>query len=491
MIIKTVVYKCLPILLISGLFFLISTDIVSASSSVNGVNHASGITFLYLALLLLLAKTGDIIEKAGQPSVLGEIGAGILLSMFGYLGLREVIQIRESQIIAFIAELGVVVLLFQIGLESDIRSMSKVGFNALMVAVLGVVVPFAFGSYLLPNLLFPDMELNSRLFLGASLVATSVGVTAYIFQEMKMSKTRISQTVLGAAVIDDILGLLVLAVVSAMVVGGYADINFIIQLVLKAFGFLAGAVILGRLFAEKISKLFSNISSGSGMKITIALAFALSYAYLATLVGLAPIVGAFAAGLILDAVCFRNYDFPPIVHELKRIRGFDNEDKQKIDNLIEKHTHSHVEDLVKSVGLVLIPIFFVYTGLQIDFSYLLNPGLYFNAFVISVFAIAGKVVAGIAVKGNRLEKLLVGVSMVPRGEVGLVFASVGKSLNVISNELFSLIVLVIIISTFFAPPILKMLISKYDLQHRSDWDKPLKLAHAHVPVGRKSKIKKY
>jgi Kef-type K+ transport system membrane component KefB len=445
----------------------------SGGEAAGGHGGEVGITLLFLGVLLLAAKLGGIVEKFGQPGVLGEIGAGIALSAVAFFGLQAITDIRHNEVLAFIAELGAVILLFQIGLESNIGKMMKVGLNALLVAVIGVVAPFVLGAFVLGPLLLPHLDFVSHLFLGAALVATSVGITAYVFREMGIAKTRASQTVLGAAVIDDILGLLVLAIVSALAAGGSVDGPFIMLLTVKAFGFLAGALILGNILAKVLSRAFSAIHTGTGMKLALALSFALSYAYIATLVGLAPIVGAFAAGLILDAVHFNSFDLPPIAKQLKRLRGFDKKEKKKIDELIEEHKHGHVEDLVGNLGLLLVPIFFVYTGLQIEFSSLLDPSLYVTAGIISVVAIFGKVIAGFAARGKLQEKLLVGVSMVPRGEVGLIFASVGKGLGAINDELFSIIILVIIITTFIAPPLIKLLSRRMERAQNI----PMKPAH--------------
>jgi Kef-type K+ transport system membrane component KefB len=264
-----------------------------------------------------------------------------------------------------------------------------------------------------------------------------------------------------AAVIDDVLGLLVLAVITALASGETVSPGFVAILSLKAFGFLASAVILGNVLAHTLSRVFSMIHTGIGMKITLALTFALVYAYGATLVGLAPIVGAFAAGLILDAVHFKGFAFPEVVGDLLKFRGFDKKEKEKIALLAEKHKDTHIEELVSTLGLLFIPIFFVFTGLQIEFSSLLNPDLYISALIITVVAFFGKAVAGIAASGSTKEKLLVGVAMVPRGEVGLIFASVGKSIGAINDELFSVIIIVVIATTFVAPPLLKKLLSNY------------------------------
>ncbi len=457
--------KNLTLSLLASLFCLFSfTDAALAAGGAGGseAGHgAIGITFVLLAILLIAAKLGGAVEKLGQPGVLGEIAAGIALSALGYFGVSILFEARDSQILAFIAELGAVILLFQIGLESNIGKMAKVGANALLVAMIGATLPFVLGTWVLGPLFFPEAPIASHLFLGAALVATSVGITAYVFQAMGMSKTRPAQVVLGAAVIDDVLGLLVLAVVSAIAAGGAVSLGMVGILSAKAFAFLALAILLGGIFAKTLSRAFSAISTGIGMKLTLALGFALVFSYLATLVGLAPIVGAFAAGLILDAVHFTSFQLPPIATDLRRLRGFDDEEKEKITKLIAKHEHGHIEDLIGNLGLILVPVFFVYTGLQIDFASLLNPNLYLVAGIITLIAIAAKVVAGIGAQGSITEKALVGVSMVPRGEVGLIFASTGMALGAISSEIFSVIVLVIIGTTFAAPPLIKLLLARY------------------------------
>lgn len=445
-------------------FFLITSALpvfAEAEATGSGGHGSTGVIFLFLAILLLSSKLGGIVEKFGQPAVIGEIAAGVGLSFLAFSGVGLMDDIRHSETMAFIAELGAVILLFQIGLETNLRKMVKVGTRALAVAFIGVVVPFVLGSFLVGPLLFPESTFAARLFIGASLVATSVGITAYVFREMKVLKERFAQVVLGAAVIDDVLGLLVLAVITALASGEAVSPAFVAILTAKAFGFLASAVVLGNILAKNLSKAFSLISTGFGMKLAVALTFALVYAYLATLVGLAPIVGAFAAGLILDAVHFKGFAFPEVVHDLLSFRGFDKAEKAKIEELAERHKHSHVEDLVANLGLLLVPIFFVFTGLQIEFESLLNPSLYLSAFIITIVAIFGKAVAGLAAEGSMKEKLLVGAAMVPRGEVGLIFAAVGKSIGAINDDLFSVIIIVVIATTFVSPPLLKHLLKSY------------------------------
>lgn len=442
-------------------------DHVESSEHESGSEHNFGMLFLFLAILLIAAKIGGVIEKAGQPAVLGELLAGIVLSFLAFLGVIQLETLRHQETIAFLAEVGAVILLFQIGLESNIKQLLKVGLNAFIVAVIGVVCPFLAGTFLIGPIFFPNATFIAHLFLGASMVATSVGITASVFKSLNILKTRAAQTVLGAAVIDDVLGLIVLAVVSAMASGGEVAPTFIARLSFEAIGFLGGAILLGSLLAKPISNFFSKIHAGHGMKLAIAITFALVFAYAATLVGLAPIVGAFAAGLILDAVHFDSFEAPSIAHVLEEMdiklnsRGNKTEDIKK---LVSQVKHTHIEDMIENVSFVFVPMFFAFTGLQIEIESLLNPSIYIVALAASAVAIIGKLVAGFGAKGSLQEKIVVGMSMVPRGEVGLIFASIGRSLGAINAEEFSAIILVVIVTTFISPPALKILGKKVDLE---------------------------
>lgn len=430
-----------------------------SDASHSGAIHF-GIVFAMFALVLVAGKIGNFIERYNQPAVIGELLAGVALSAAGYFGWDFIAQTTSNESIAFIASFGALLLLFSIGLESSIVEMKRVGLNAALVAIIGVVTPFVLGTYVLGPIFFSDSSANAKLFLGAALVATSVGITASVFRGLNIIRTRAAQTVLGAAVIDDVLGLIVLAVVSALATGGTVTALSVAGIAAKSFGFLAVALIVGSLLAKQLSRVFSKLYSGIAMKLSFALAFALVLGYLAELFGLEPIIGAFAAGLLLDHVHFTGFADPQIVHDLKTLDFKAKKDREAVLRLINKHKDTHIEDLISTVSLIFVPVFFVYTGMQIDFGSLLQPKLYLIAAAISVVAILSKMIAGIAAKGPRREKLLVGVSMVPRGEVGLIFAATGKAVGVLSNELFSVIVLVVIITTFVAPPLIGILVRK-------------------------------
>ncbi|MGH8773242.1 MAG: cation:proton antiporter, partial [Burkholderiales bacterium] len=363
----------------------------------------------------------------------------------------------SDPILAFLAQLGVVILLFQIGLESDLDSMRRVGARALFVAVIGVGVPFALGAYVIGPWLLPQENEIAHLFLGAALTATSVGITGRVFRDFRALGTPGAQTVLGAAVTDDVLGLIILAVVSAIATTGAISAFELGVIVFQALAFLVGAIIIGQLTAPYVSRLFVKIQTGPAMKFALVICPCLILAYLAHVIGLAPIIGAFAAGLILDEVQFREFDPPDIQEPIKKaVLGADEKTVVQVEEALDRYTRHDLERLIEPVGYFFVPIFFVLTGMQVKLEALLNVNILLIAAVITLAAIAGKLVSGLAAaEGNRW---LVGWGMVPRGEVGLIFASIGISLGAISQDLFSIIVAVVILTTLIAPPVLARLL---------------------------------
>ena len=445
-------------------FFLLLALIVvplAQASSEEGGAHNFATTFLWIAVILVAAKLSSLVEKIGQPSVLGELIIGVILGNLVLLGLHIFEPIKTDPIIAFLAELGVVILLFQIGLESNIKKMRQVGLRAFLVACVGVVVPFILGTYVVGPLLLPGLSFNAYLFLGATLTATSVGITARVFRDLNKLQIPEAQIVLGAAVLDDVMGLIILAVVSAIVTLGAVSFGMIALITAKAILFLVGAIILGQLFAPYLGKIFAKIHTGVGMKLTLAISFGLTIAYLAQKIGLAPIVGAFAAGLVLDPVHFQYFKDPKVVSDIKEgIKDAPQEIQKKVNEIIEPHAHRHIEDLIEPIGYFLVPIFFVVTGINVKLETLFNLPILLVALGITAAAFIGKIVSGLV--AGKVNKSIVGFGMIPRGEVGLIFAMIGKSLGIVSDEIFSAIVIMVILTTLLTPPILTFLLRRQD-----------------------------
>jgi len=432
---------------------------VAQAAGEGGAESSVGTILLWLVVILLAAKFSSLIERFGQPAVLGELVAGVILGNLALLGIALFEPIKHETIISFLAQLGVIILLFQVGLESNIQEMRRVGLRAFSVACVGAIIPFFLATVVVGPLLLPGLPFNTYLFLGATLTATSVGITARVFRDLGKLQMPEAQIVLGAAVIDDVLGLIILAVVSAIVTIGVVSLGMVGWIIAKAVLFLAGAISLGQLLAPRLGQLFSKIHTGPGMKFTLAISFGLALAYLAEQVGLAPIIGAFAAGLVLDPVHFRHFEDPKFVdHVRESIKDAEPELKKRVSTVIEQHADRHVEDIIEPLGHFLAPIFFVVTGMGVRLETLFNLPILLAALGVTFTALVGKLASGLV--AGKVRKSIVGWGMAPRGEVELIFAATGRSIGVISDQVFSVIVIVVILSTMLTPAVLTFLLKR-------------------------------
>lgn len=391
--------------------------------------------------MLAAAKIGgDLAERAGQPAVLGELVAGVALGNMYLLGVPWFRSFTTDASVDVLAQLGVLILLFEVGLESTVRDMMKVGLTSLAVAVLGVVTPFALG-WGVGAILLPAHSSYAHAFLGATLTATSVGITARVLTDLGKSRSAEARVILGAAVIDDILGLVILAIVGGAI--GAADrgstlaYGSVAWVLIKAVVFLCGALVLGLVLSPRLFSLASRLR-GRGVLLATALVFCFVLAYLAAAIGLAPIVGAYAAGLILEDVHWREFT--------------------------ERGEHG-LRELIHPVASVLVPIFFVLMGMRVELAAFARVDVLGLAALLTVAAIAGKQACALGAFGGGLDRLSVGIGMIPRGEVGLIFASIGATLTlagerIIDEATFSAVVIMVIVTTLVTPPALKWSLSR-------------------------------
>lgn len=391
---------------------------------------------LAVALILVAAKVGgEIANRLGQPSVLGELLVGVVmgnLTLAGYSGLEF---IETDPAVDMLARLGVLLLLFEVGVESTVWQMLKVGASAAVVAVLGVVTPFALG-WGVGALLLPDAGPYVHAFLGATLCATSVGITARVLRDLGRAESAEARVILGAAVIDDVLGLVVLAAVTGVIAAadagtrmGFGEIGLIAG---KAGAFLIGSLVLGVWLSPKLFNLASTLRT-RGVLLALGLAFCFFLSYVAGTIGLASIIGAFAAGLILEDLHFKDF--------------------------VDRGERSLGELLDPIVGF-LAPVFFVLMGMKTDLRSFAQPGVLGLAAALTVAAIIGKQACSLGVLGKELDRLSIGIGMVPRGEVGLIFANIGLGLTVagrpvVSESVFSALVVMVIVTTLVTPPALR------------------------------------
>lgn len=418
---------------------ILARPIWAAAEGGGGVAHTlDPLVLVGVAVILIVAKLGgELFERIKQPAVLGELVVGIIIGNLVLFGFSAVEPLKTNEIISALAEIGVIILLFEVGLESNLGEMLEVGWSSLLVAVAGVIAPFFLGwgvaAYFIPG----EHRLG-HIFIGATLSATSVGITARVLKDLGRLQTRESRIILGAAVIDDVLGLLVLAVVGGAIEAagtGAALSTLAIALIAgKAVAFLLGAVVVGRYVSPHIFRRAGRFES-RGVLLALSIAFCFGLAWAAAQVGLAPIVGAFAAGLVLDEVHFETF-----------------EERGKRD----------LQDLIRPISTILVPIFFVMMGLRVDLRVFARVELLGFAAALTAAAIIGKQVCSLAVAERGLNRLAVGIGMIPRGEVGLIFASIGMALKlpntnepVISAGTFGVVVIMVIITTLVTPPTLK------------------------------------
>lgn len=409
-----------------------STIALFLSASSGHDEHAR--ILLAFAFVLVGAKLfGAVVERLGQPAVLGELLMGVLLGNLALLGGPSLAALEASETFAILAELGAILLLFEVGLESTPKDMMAVGLPATLVAVVGVVTPMALG-YGVDQLLHGQDSWMAHAFVGAMLAATSVGITARVLQGANAIRTSSARIILGAAVIDDVLGLVVLAIIAGVIrsaaAGTQLDAAGIVLIMVKAFAFLLGAVVVGSLVSPRLFRQALAIrTTGVVQALALSLCFALSW--LAMQAGLAAIVGAFAAGLVLEDVHFEDH--------VKR--G-------------EKPLHESLH----SITALLVPIFFVRMGMLVHVDNFLKPGVLGFALVLTLAAMVGKWACGLAVP-RGVSGVTVGLGMMPRGEVGLIFAGIGASLivqghAVVGPETYAAAVFMVVVTTMATPPLL-------------------------------------
>lgn len=394
-----------------------------------------------VAAMLVVAKlSGELFERVGQPAVLGELLGGILVGNLALVGFNGAEFLKTNEIIGALAQLGVIILLFEVGLESNVAEMMEVGWSSLAVAVAGVIVPFLLG-WGVAAYFIPDGSQLEHFFIGATLCATSVGITARVLKDLGQLSRHEARIILGAAVIDDVLGLLILAVIAGAIKAAQNGTSIAVLdvslIALKAICFLIGSTLVGHYLVPKVFHRAGRLQ-GNGVLLALSISFCFVLAWVASLVGLAPIVGAFAAGLVLDEAHFESF---------------------------RSREELRLEQLLAPVSSLLVPLFFVLMGLKVDLRVFVRADLIVYAAALTGAAIIGKQVCSLAAFEKNINRVAIGFGMIPRGEVGLILAGIGATLTlpnlqgvnepVVGSATFGAIVLMVIATTLITPPLLK------------------------------------
>lgn len=469
--------------LIAAALFLLLFPVLAYAGTAEHVDPIASVILVVTSLFFFALMGQYLANRFNFPGVLGELLMGVVLGNVCYFfGLQLMVVLREGSAIfdimkdmlsgiplaesvshvisnkvyaqqitqalsgpqgveylkvAYTVDIfsryGVIFLLFMVGLESSLEELKRTGKEALIVALIGVIAPMILG-FGIAYVLMPTASMQADLFVAATLSATSIGITARVLSDLKKLATREARTILGAAMIDDILGLIILAVVSSIVISGSVDPIVVIKIIFASCAFFLGTILLGPIILRKAVIFFGFLELWQA-KLFISFLFVMALAWLASLVQLAAIIGAFAAGVILH----------------------DNYFKKTAAEHQEKNVSIH--QLISPLESILAPLFFMVIGIQVKLESFLDKQVLFLASGLILAAIIGKLISGLG--GNKKDdRLLIGIGMLPRGEVGLVFASIGRTLGVITDQLFSAIVLMVIVTTFIAPPLLKARYSK-------------------------------
>ncbi|MGE5185177.1 MAG: cation:proton antiporter [Acidobacteriota bacterium] len=394
-----------------------------------------------LAVMLVAAKAaGELCERFGQPAVIGELLVGVVLGNLPLAGIDIAEGLRGQPAFDALAGIGVVLLLFEVGLACNVPAMLRVGGSAFRVAALGVVAPMGLACIVL-HWLRADLAVPAVLFVAATLAATSVGITARVYKDLGAVERTEARIVLGAAVIDDVIGLVVLAIVQGIVVAAAGGDGLggwqLARIVLEAAGFLCGAIVIGGRVAPRLFRIASFLRV-HGMLLITALAICFAMAWAADAAGLAPIVGAFAAGLVLDEVHFRDFG---------------------------ERSPRRLEDELRPLSTIFVPLFFVRMGLGFDLRALAHADVLVLAAALCAAAVIGKQLCGFGVLDRRVDRLAVGIGMIPRGEVGLIVADAGRHLTlgghpVIDDAIFSAVIIVVLVTTLVTPPLVSWVLAR-------------------------------
>ncbi len=461
------------------LFLLLAffSPLALSASSTNSDHDPVSLVIFWVTLIFLFALLGRYSAKRlNQPGVLGELLAGVLIgNLFYFFGSNLFVVLREGSIafnimstvldgvplakavhsiianpanadqmiavlknpsgvefikVGYVLDIfsryGVIFLLFMVGLESSFEELKRTGGEATRVALIGVFAPIILG-FGVAYWLVPKATFQTALFVAATLSATSIGITARVLSDMKKLNTREAKTILGAAMLDDVFGLVILAVVSSLVVSGVFEPVQILKIVFSSLLFFAGVLAFGPWILRNSVTCFRLFELWEA-KLFVSFIFVMLLSWLATLVNLSSIIGAFSAGLI--------------IHD-----GF-------FDSAEKKQHRFDIKDLVAPFEAILAPLFFVLVGIQVKLECFWSWPVLVMAIGLTLAAVLGKLVSGVGAH-KKDDRLLIGIGMMPRGEVGLVFASIGRTLGVISDDLFSAIIFMIIVTTLLAPLLMK------------------------------------
>ncbi len=420
------------------------------------------IILLWLGIILLLGKLSGVVERLGQAAVLGELLVGLLLGNATLIGITFLEPMKVDPIIAALSRLGTVILFFQAGLVSDIRTIFKLWKESLILAVLGIVFSFGLFYFILPFLI-PHLDSFVRVFLAFALSPTGTGVTARVLQDLGKMNLKETQLILSAGAVDNILMFIILAVLMAYNASGGIHHSIVSVLLIKVIALLTGIVLFCLYALPVITAFLARVYPSRSLKFALALGITLISSYLAHSVGISPIIGAFVAGLAMSPSYFHHFKPSPTILSFQEIilqncdtisPAVDKQYRKKV----KEATYRDLEDMLTAPAFLLVAVFFVVTGMGVPFSLFTNIPLLQSALIILIFTFVTKMAASAIVERKLIS--VTGIGMSPRGVTTLVYATAGKNFHIITPELYALIVLTVILTTLVTPIMLSQFLKR-------------------------------
>lgn len=424
------------------------------------------IIYLWLVIFIFLSRSLSFVKKIGLPLAVSEILTGVILGQLHLLGINLFTPAENNTIIKFLAELGAIVLMFEIGLESkfsDLRKNFKRGIN---LAIIGSILTFA-GGFAVSWLLIANSSLRLHLLIGLICAATATGISAKTFKEMNILHTKEVKIVLVSSILDELISIICFGVMSIMLINTTIDLFSIFKSLFHALVFFIFAAIFGRWVVPLITAWSTKIHAGINMKLGVLLTICFLFSWLAHILGLAFVVGSFVAGLILDEVYFKTFSRSNFLIQLRSLTKQVADDKlqTQLNNVINIQESKTIQELLKPISHLFVPIFFIYIGIILNISTLFDYKTLLITIGLLGISFFGRIVSGFAIRDDKINHLILGLGMTPIGEAGLIFAVLGKILGVIDEQVLSAIIATLVIASIMTPLLIKFAIKKYGVHY--------------------------
>ncbi len=445
-------------------FFILASS--SYSTPIVGGTDYDPVIYLWLVIFILMSRSLSFVKKIGLPIAIGEILTGIILGQLSVFGINLFAPIEHNTVIQFLAELGSIILMFEIGLESKFSDLKKNFRRGIKLAILGSILTFS-GGFMLSWLLIKDQNLLLNLLIGVICAATATGISARIFKDMGLLRTKEVKIILVSSILDELISIICFGIISVMLITqnfGIADISLSLAQALLFFVF---AAVFGRWITPLITTWSTKIHAGINMKVGVLLIICFFFSWLAHVLGLAFVVGAFIAGLILDEVYFKTFSKANFFIHLRNLTTQvpDTKLRKQLNNVIDLQEGKTIKELLKPISHLFVPIFFINIGMMLNISSLLNLKTFALTISLILISFFGRILSGYLVREKNINNLILGLGLTPIGEAGLIFTAFGRDIGIIDGNVLSAIVSAVVISSIITPILIKFSVKKYGV-HR-------------------------